>query len=118
MERIHWQDAVTLLTGIGLVAAALFLEIPPPEGVSLAPAIWNFVLVGAAAVVVAVAAMYAFRQWEEGIELVLGIWLVASPWLLGFENIRTLMWLAVIGGGIIMVMALTVLLQPNAKNWF
>ena len=36
----------------------------------------------------------------------LGIWLVALPWLLGFENIPTLMWLTVIGGVIITVMAL------------
>lgn len=118
MERIHWQDAVTLLTGIALIAVALFVDITPPEGVSLAAAIWNIALVGGAAVIIAVAAMYAFNEWEEGLELVLGIWLIVSPWLLGFSDIRILTWLAVVGGAIIALMALTVLIQPKGKTWF
>ncbi len=118
MERIHWQDVVTLVTGIGLVAAAIFLIISPTEGMAFGPAIWNIVVVGGAAIIVAAAAMYAYKEWEEGIALLLGVWLVVSPWLLGFEDSPILMWLAVIGGGIITIMALTVLIKPKSGNWF
>jgi hypothetical protein len=118
MKHMHWQDAVTLLTGVGLIAAALFVKIPWPEDASPAPAIWNLVLVGAAAACIAIAALRAFREWEEAIELMLGIWLVMSPWAVGFEHVPALMWPAVIGGGIIAVMALTVLIEPRDNTLF
>jgi hypothetical protein len=34
------------------------------------------------------AALWAFAEWEEWIGLVVGLWLIASPWLLGFPHAR------------------------------
>jgi len=49
----------------------------------------NAWIVGAALVVIAVAALSVFAEWEEWLNLALGLWLVASPWLLGFTgNLR------------------------------
>ncbi|WP_157937625.1 SPW repeat domain-containing protein [Oceaniglobus roseus] len=116
MQRMHWQDAVTLLTGLAIVIAALFLRIPPPEGVSLAPAIWNIVLSGLAATGLAVAALRRFRDWEEVAQLVLGLGLIAAPFVMGYSAIRALTWLSVGGGLVVAVMALSVLIRPSPTS--
>ena len=36
--------------------------------------------------VLAVAALAAFAVWEEWLSLIAGLWLVGSPWVLGFED--------------------------------
>jgi hypothetical protein len=40
----------------------------------------------AAIAVISLAAMIAFSNWEEWANLLLGIWLIASPWALGFTH--------------------------------
>ena len=44
------------------------------------------------AIVVAssIAALVAFSEWEEWIGIVVGIWVVASPWLLGFQHAKAM----------------------------
>ena len=39
--------------------------------------------------VLAVAALAAFAVWEEWLSLIAGLWLVGSPWVLGFEDSDT-----------------------------
>ena len=39
--------------------------------------------------VLAVAALAAFAVWEEWLSLIAGLWLIGSPWLLGFEDAET-----------------------------
>ena len=56
---------------------------------------WNAWIVGIALGVLAVAAISAFAEWEEWANLVLGLWLIASPWLLGFTANVNAMWTSV-----------------------
>ena len=39
--------------------------------------------------VLEVAALAAFAVWEEWLSLIAGLWLVGSPWVLGFEDSDT-----------------------------
>lgn len=105
MERMHWQDGLISVIGIWLVVAVFVLNVTPPEGVTLTGAIWNFVLVGAVIAALAGAAFYAFRQWEEWILMLLGLWLVVSPWVLGFAEVSQYMTAAVVSGLVILVVA-------------
>jgi hypothetical protein len=41
---------------------------------------------GAAVAAISVAAIIAFSNWEEWLNLLLGIWLITSPWVLGFVH--------------------------------
>jgi hypothetical protein len=59
---------------------------------------WNAWIVGIALGVLAVAALSAFAEWEEWANLVLGVWLIVSPWLLGFAVNVNAMWTHVIVG--------------------
>ena len=50
------------------------------------------------------AALAAFAVWEEWLNLAAGLWLVVSPWLLGFQN-SDAMTLHVVIGGIVAALA-------------
>jgi hypothetical protein len=43
-------------------------------------------IVGLFIAVLSMAALAAFAVWEEWLNLVAGLWLIASPWLLSFED--------------------------------
>src|ERR1700756_638739 len=41
-------------------------------------------------VVSSIAALVAFAEWEESISVIVGLWVLASPWLLGFQHGRAM----------------------------
>src|SRR5262245_27743191 len=43
-------------------------------------------LCAAVVTVISFVALVAFRDWEEWINCILGLWIAASPWALGFER--------------------------------
>jgi hypothetical protein len=45
---------------------------------------WNAHAVGVIIAVAALAALLAFQKWEEWVNIALGAWLIASPFVLGF----------------------------------
>jgi hypothetical protein len=45
---------------------------------------------GAAIAVISLAALFAFARWEEWVNLLLALWLIVSPWLLGFAHTRAM----------------------------
>lgn len=45
---------------------------------------------GAILVAVSLAALLMFSKWEEWINVLLGLWLIASPWLLGFAHTKAM----------------------------
>lgn len=52
----------------------------------------NAWIVGVVLALIAVAAISAFAEWEEWLTLALGLWLVASPWMLGFTTDLPAFW--------------------------
>jgi SPW repeat len=47
--------------------------------------------------VLSIAALAAFALWEEWLNLIVGLWLIASPWLLGFQGSQAMTIDVVIG---------------------
>jgi len=41
-------------------------------------------------IVLSLAAIIAYRDWEEWINVLMGAWLIGSPWLLGFAHTRAM----------------------------
>jgi hypothetical protein len=66
---------------------------------------WHLYIVGAAITVLALVALYAFNAWEEWVNGALGLWLLVSPWLMGFSASAVLTWNAVIAGILVAVFA-------------
>jgi len=100
MKKQHWQDWVNLLLGIGI----LFSPWAVGHGVNGAVRS-SYAIVGIAVTIFAIVALAAFRPWEEWVNLVLGAWLLVSPWLLGFSAVTALRWNAVLIGALIIVCA-------------
>lgn len=76
----RWQDWLNLLLGIWLVVAPL-IGIGAMGGL----AAWNAYLFGAIIIVFSVAALNEPHGWEEWTNLVVGLWLIAAPFALGFS---------------------------------
>ena len=72
---------------------------------------------GAAIVAVAIAAIVAFSDWEEWLNLVLGVWLVISPWVLGFEHTRAMHVSTMIGAMVAFIAALELWLVHYEPNY-
>jgi hypothetical protein len=50
------------------------------------PAAWTAWLTAIAIGAFAIAALLAFAEWEEWINLALGLWAMVSPWVVGFST--------------------------------
>lgn len=75
----QWQDVVNLVLGVWLIASPWILEFTAVDY-----ALGNAYIIGAIVAVAAAAALVKFQEWEEWVNAVLGLWLIASPWLFEF----------------------------------
>ena len=77
----QWQDWSSWALGIWLLLSpwALFFEYEPT-------ATHNALVIGALIIVAEVVELSVFRDWEEWINVVLGAWLLVSPWTLGIAS--------------------------------
>ena len=46
----------------------------------------NAYITGIAIAILAIAALAAFAVWEEWLNLIVGLWALVSPWVLGFQG--------------------------------
>lgn len=108
--KMKWQDWVNLVLGVWVFLSPWILQRPSitgtgaGEGIASAAA-WNLWIVGVAVAVLALAALFAFQIWEEWVNVALGIWLLVSPWVLGFSSAAALTWNAVLAGVVIAIVA-------------
>lgn len=109
MKKQHWQDWVNLVLGLWVIVspwAITHIMAGPTNPAGLTDtAMWNYYATGSIVAVLAVIALYAFAVWEEWSNLILGAWLLVSPWFLGFSTSAAMTWNAVIIGVAILVFA-------------
>ena len=78
---------------INLVLAALLLVSPWVLGFEMERvAAWHACIAAIVIAGFALAALTAFAEWEEWINLALGIWVAIAPWALGFADIANATW--------------------------
>lgn len=91
MNEQRWQDWLVALLGAWLVVSNWVLRFDASEPLSAFTSrtiFWNSAIVGVAALVLAVMSLASRKLWEEWVNIVMGLWLVISPWVLGFSNVR------------------------------
>jgi heme/copper-type cytochrome/quinol oxidase subunit 3 len=93
-------DLVNVILGLCLVFAPWALGFT-----SEMAATRNAWIVGAAIALIALGALFAFREWEEWVNLALGVWAILAPWLLGFATVAAALYAHVIIGLIVGVLA-------------
>jgi len=90
LETKHMQDWANLALAVLLFISPWVLGFSTERTPSLNAWI-SAIVIGA----LALGAIGAFREWEEWVSLLAGIWVVASPWVLGFAAITFAMWVHV-----------------------
>jgi SPW repeat-containing protein len=71
---------------------------------------------GAAIAILSLAAILAFSKWEEWINLLVGIWLIVSPWVLGFPHTRAMHFSIAVGAAVAFFAALELWLIYDATH--
>ena len=79
-SRAKICDVVNLLLGTTLFFSPWLFSLSAGAPRQVASIIGLFIAV------LSIAALAAFAVWEEWLNLIAGLWLVAAPWLLGFED--------------------------------
>jgi len=102
MTTRRWVDWVNVLLGLWLIAAPWVL----PSAASDSSAAWNSWGVGVGMVTLTAFGMYKPSVRGDAIGVVLGIWLIASPWLLGFAELPAAATNAVVFGLLLILYAL------------
>ncbi|WP_413868695.1 SPW repeat protein [Albidovulum sp.] len=75
----NWQDGLMLLLGIWLFFSPWILGFA-----GIQSAFWNALFFGVILAGMSIAVVTEFHDWEEWVDMALGVWLVVSPWVLGF----------------------------------
>jgi hypothetical protein len=71
---------------------------------------------GAVIAILSLAAIVAFANWEEWINLLLGLWLIVSPWVLGFAHTRAMHFSIGVGATVAFLAALELWLVYDASH--
>ena len=112
--RVKTASGLDILAGLWLILAPFLLGYTAITG-----ALWNDIILGAT--VVLLAASREFGQgykvaWPSWINVLIGLWLIAAPFFLGYSSIVNATWNDVILGIIIAVLALwSALSTPHEK---
>jgi hypothetical protein len=96
----QWEDWCDWALGIWLVLSPWILVFWKDD-----VALRNAVIVGALILLAEAITLTAFRLWEEWINVVLGVWLAISPWVLGITEPVTRLNFKFVGGVIVALAA-------------
>lgn len=83
MKAQRWQDWILLILGIWLFFSPFWL---PGYMAATSVAAWNAYIFGVLVFAFAWAALTSPHRWEEWLQLAFGIWLLISPYVLGFST--------------------------------
>jgi len=97
----RWQDQLILLLGLWLIVAPWALAYP-----SGSPQMNNSVASGLIIAVLAAFELYKTYYWAVVVNLLVGIWVAISPWVLRVADQRVVMWNELLVGIAVVVLAL------------
>ncbi|PSC05443.1 hypothetical protein SLNSH_09370 [Alsobacter soli] len=93
-------DAINLIAAVALFVAPWVVSFGPESYAN-----WNAWISAAVIALVALGAITAFSRWEEVVNLVAGLWLIAAPWALRFTGDRNAVVSHLVIGAIVAVCA-------------
>lgn len=79
-----WQDWANLALAVWLFAAPWLLGYD-----MVRPAAWNSWILGLVIGAVSLSALILFSAWQEWVNVILGVWLLIAPWVMGFASTET-----------------------------
>ena len=100
----NWNNA-KLCDVANLILGAFLLFSPWIFGFDGGKITQNAVISGIVIAVLAIAALAAFAVWEEWLNLIVGLWTLASPWILGFQDATKATTVCVVVGILVAILA-------------
>ena len=109
--KLHrpWEDCFGMLLGVLIVVSPWFPMQASQEAVDAerSAMILNTFVVGMLVFGLAQLEYVALQRWEEVGEIVLGLWLIASPFVFGYsDDTKLQIWHAILGGLVVLLGAL------------
>lgn len=71
--------------------------------------------VGFALIAVGASAVAGYQLWEEWVDVILGLWLIVSPWIIGFGEVSVLRGNAILSGAAVAILAGWVLIEGQGR---
>lgn len=68
-------------------------------------AAWSAWIFGGVIALLGLLAINQTLEWQEWMNLILGSWAAGAPWMLGYSHIATAMWMHVVSGSIVALLA-------------
>jgi len=110
----RWQDWANLALAIWLFISPWVLRFSLAAGagvvngpdVAVSHAAWNAWVLGVIVFLVALSALASLQIWQEYWNLVLGAWIFAAPWALGFVGLARASWDHWFVGALVFLLAL------------
>jgi hypothetical protein len=112
MKTVRWHDWANLLLGLWMFLSVAVLAFPPE---ATAAPVWNLLAGG----LIAFCAGMAIRRpevWEEVANVILGVGLMASPWLFGYAATANLTTNSVVVGLLVTVCSCWGMLRDAAVH--
>jgi SPW repeat len=113
MTRWRSESALDLYN---IVLAIVLLASPWLFSLTNGTARMDFWISGVAIVAISLAAILACANWEEWVNLLFGLWLIASPWILGFSQARAMHFAVAIGAAVTFLTLLELWLMYEKKH--
>lgn len=88
----RWQDWANLILAIWLFLSPWVLGFGGPQSTAGAVASWNAWVLAVIVFLVALSAVGFMQFWQEWLTLILGAWIFAAPWALGFTGLPAASW--------------------------
>ncbi len=111
----RWQDYVTTLMGVWVLFSLEIIHFFFPELVFTRAIAWSQGAVGFALIAVGASAVAGYQLWEEWVDVILGLWLIMSPWIIGFGEVPVLTWNTILSGAAVAILAGWVLIKGQGR---
>lgn len=102
MSTRRWIDWVNVILGLWLAASAWVFVLNAGDG----PIVWSSWSAGGAIVALAAFSMYKPSVRADALGVMVGIWLMVSPWMLGLSHLSSAAMNAIIMGLLVVGYAL------------
>lgn len=123
-QKSGWQDWANIVLAVLLFITPWVFQFTTPtdttgasETTAVSAAAWNAWVSALVVTALAAAALLRFAEWEEWLNAAVGIWLVVSPWLLGYVALAEAMWSAIVLGALIAISSSWKALETRSGGW-
>jgi hypothetical protein len=110
-NQYSWQDFVSLYLGAWAFLTPWVIKHPAGADVMA-----SYVIAGFMISFFAITGLLVFHTWPEYVNVVLGAWVLVSPWLLGFARVGSLRGSAVLIGALVIICSGFALKEKRSKQ--